>query len=193
MSDLENLGIEVNEEVINYGEGNLGLADFMEVDVSDIEANDGGFSLLPAGVYKFSCEAINVTSVNRKLKDTNEEVKIPQVSFKCKVEEVVDLAPAEDGSEIDPEKLIGRYYFHNVALPSYDAESYTRAMGRVKSLAQHIAPEESCATFKQMLAAIANKSFTGKIRHRKYATKDDADGEKSGRAEDLDLKTVKPA
>ena len=194
MNDLENLGISIeSDSVMDYGENGLGLADFMEVDVSDIEENEGGFSLLPRGTYKFIADEIKVSVVNRKNPETNEDVKIPNVSIKCKVEEVVNVMPDEDGVVAEEDKLIGRLYFHNVSLPSYDGEKYYKAMGRLRALAAHISPDAPRGTFQEVLKAIAGKSFTGKINHRKYATKDDAEGEKSGRAEDLDIKSVKAA
>lgn len=190
---FEDLGIEVEESVMNYGENSIGLADFMDVDVSDIEANDGGFDLLPTGVYKFAVDSMKVSTINRKLKETNEDVKIPSLSIKCKVEEIVDMLPDENGNLADVSKVIGRYFFHNISLPSYDGEKYARAVGQVKSLAQKLAPEAQLSDFKSMLQAIAGKEFTAKISHRKYKTKDDAEGEKSGVAENLELKSVRLA
>lgn len=194
MSNLEDLGIEINtDEVMNYGEQNLGLADFMEVDVSDIEANEGGFDILPVGVYKFSVEKISVSTVNRKSKETGEDLKIPQISVSCNVDEVIELLPQEDGREIDESKVVGRKHFHNVTLPSYDGEAYVKAFGRLKAFAQKLSPEANLSSVKSVLEAIAGKEFVAKIAHRKYQTKDDADGEKSGRSAEINLKSIKVA
>lgn len=185
--DLESKGIAVEaSEGINFGDQSMGLADFMGVDVSEIEANEGGFEMLPQGVYVFHTDSIKVNSITRRAKDTNEEYKVPNISMKFIVDEVVALGNY-DGDE---SKLIGRQHTEFVALPTFDGEQFSKAVGKLKAMAQKMAGREKDYTYPNVpaiLEDIAEKSFSARIKHGKYTNRN---GEEVA-TEDLDLRSIK--
>lgn len=187
VNDLESKGIAIEADAgINFGEQSLGLADFMGVDVSDIEANEGGFELLPQGVYVFHTDSIKVSSTTRRSKDTNEEYKVPNVSMKFIVDEVVTLGNY-DGDE---SKLIGRQHTEFVALPTFDGEQFSKAVGKLKAMAQKMAGREKDYQYPSVtaiLADIAGKGFSARIKHGKYTNRSGDEVQ----TEDLDVRSIK--
>lgn len=182
----ENIEI-VEDDAINFGDQSMGLADFCNVDVSEIEANEG-YDILPAGAYVMHTDSIKVNTVTRRNRDTNEEFKVPNVSMMFVIDEVV----ATVNYDGDEGKLIGRKHSEFVALPTFDAEQFAKAVGRLKAMASRIAGREKdykYASIPAILEDIAGKSFNVKIKHGSYTNKD---GEKV-KTEDFDLKSIKPA
>lgn len=179
--------IEIEENSgINFGDQSMGLADFMGVDVSEIEANEGGYELLPQGVYVMRCKAIKVGSTTRRAKDTNEEFKVPNVSMQFEVEEVVTVGNY-DGDE---SKLIGRKHTEFVALPTFDGEQFSKAVGKLKAMAQKIADRDKGYAYPNVpaiLEDIADKPFSVRIKHGKYTNRN---GEEVA-TEDFDLRSIK--
>ena len=179
--------IDIDENSgINFGDQNMGLADFMGVDVSAIEANEGGFELLPQGVYIMKCTSIKVGSTTRRAKDTNEEFKVPNVAMQFEVEEVVTVGNYEG----DESKLVGRKHSEFVALPTFDGEQFSKAVGKLKAMAQKICGRDKSyayANVPAILEDIAANSFSVKIKHGKYTNRN---GEEVA-TEDFDLKTIK--
>ena len=171
---------------INFGDQNMGLADFMGVDVSAIEANEAGYDMLPHGVYFMKCTSIKVGSTTRRAKDTNEEFKVPNVAMQFEVEEVVTVGNYEG----DESKLVGRKHSEFVALPTFDGEQFSKAVGKLKAMAQKICGRDKTyayANVPAILEDIASCSFSVKIKHGKYTNRN---GEEVA-TEDFDLKSIK--
>ena len=186
-NEIENFEID-ESATFNFGENAVGLASFMDIDTSSVEANDGGFSLLPAGVYQMKNTGIQVTTVTRRNKDTGEEFQVPQVRLAFEVEEVITV----NGDVDDEAKLVGRKHSEFIAIPTFDAEQATKSIGRLKSMAYRMAGEDKDKSYpnvKAILADMADKSFTVKIKHGSYTNKD---GDKVI-TEDFDIKSIKAA
>ena len=185
-NDLENCGIEFEEGAINFGDESKGLADFMEVDVSEVKADAGGFSLTPAGHYKFSVDAIKVGTTTRRMRDTNEEFKCPNISLQFKIEEVISVAD----QSIDEASLIGRKHSEFVAVDTTNGEYFSKAVGKLKAMAEGMGGDVAgLKSPTDILKAMAGKSFTAKIKKGSYKNKD---GERVETA-DLDIRSMKPA
>ena len=56
---LANNGINIEDGLVNAGDNSVGLADFLDIDTSEIDANEGGFENLPQGIYQFTTDDIN--------------------------------------------------------------------------------------------------------------------------------------
>lgn len=174
-----------NEANINAGEGSMGLADFCNIDVSEIEANEG-MEMLPAGTYHFVTKAIKVSAVTRRAKETNEEFQVPNVSMQFEIDEVINTVNYEG----DEASLIGRKHNEFVALPTFDNEQFTRSVGRLKAFGNRINDHDKnhvYASVQAILADIADKGFTAKIKHGSYTNRQ---GEKVTTV-DIDLKSIK--
>lgn len=185
-NELENCGIEFEDGAINFGDESKGLADFMEVDISEIKANAGGFSLTPAGNYVFSVESIKIGTTTRRMKDTNEEFKCPNVSLIFKIEEVMSVAD----QSIDEGSLIGTKHSEFVAIDTTNADYFSKAVGKLKAMAEGMGADvDGLKSPTDILKAMAGKRFSAKIRKGSYKNKD---GEKVDTA-DLDIRSMKPA
>lgn len=180
--------LTIEDSVVNCGDQNMGLADFLDVDVSEIDANEG-FEILPQGIYKFSTSAIKVNTTTRKDMTTGEEFKVPNIALCFVVDEVVDVKNF-DG---DIMSLVNRRHSEFISLPTFDNERMIKAVGRLKALVYAITgltkEDDPLAKIPDALRLIANKSFTAKIKHGSYEKKS---GETVTTA-DLDLKSIKPA
>lgn len=187
IDELESQNVIVDSEAgINFGDNQMGLADFMGVDVSSIEANEGSYEMLPQGAYIFRTDSIKINSTTRRAKDTNEEYKVPNIAMQFVVEEVVTVGNYEG----DESKLVGRKHTEFVALPTFDGEQFTRAVGKLKAMAQKMAGREkdyAYANVPAILADIANKSFSARIKYGKYTNRQ---GEEVV-TEDLDTRSIK--
>lgn len=167
---LADNGINLEDGLINAGDNSVGLADFLDIDTSEIEANEGGFENLPQGIYQFTTDSIGVNTVKRTDKNTGEEYNIPNVTIKFKVDNVINVS----GYDGDEAKLIGRTQTEFYALPTYDNEMFAKATGSLFAMAQKLGGKDKgyhYASVKLALADIANKSFTAKIKHRTYTNK----------------------
>lgn len=182
-----NDNVELVDEEINFGEDAVGLADFCNVDVSEIEANEGGFEILPVGIYKFHIDSIRVSSVTRRAKDTNEEFKIPNIAVMFVVDEVVSTTNY-DGDE---GSLVNRKHTEFFSLPTYDSEQFTKAVARLKAMALRICDRDKDWKYSSVQDIIndlsAGNQFSAKIKHRKYTNKS---GEEVAQ-DDIDIKTIK--
>ena len=194
MSEFKNLTLEVADGIAVLAISrpaalnalNSETLDELNVCLSEIEANDGGFELLPQGVYIMKCTSIKVGSTTRRAKDTNEEFKVPNVAMQFEVEEVVTVGNY-DGDE---SKLVGRKHSEFVALPTFDGEQFSKAVGKLKAMAQKICGRDKSyayANVPAILEDIAANSFSVKIKHGKYTNRN---GEEVA-TEDFDLKTIK--
>lgn len=188
MTDNNDL-FDVDESAtFNFGDQAVGLASFMDIDTTNVEANEGGFKILPQGVYEFRTDAVQVTTVARRNKDTGEEFQVPQVRLSFNIESVVTTS----GDDVDEASLIGRKHTEFIAIPTFDQEQATKAIGRLKAFAIKMSgsdKDKSYPTVKDILADIVDKPFTAKIKHGSYTNKD---GDKVV-TEDFDVKSIKAA
>lgn len=163
---LENNGIEFdNDAVLSTADGNMGLADFMGVDTSDVAEYEGGFSLMPVGTYKVRNTETKVSTTKRRQKDTNEEFTVPNIMMQYEVEEVISLKDPD----IDASKLVGRKYTEFTAIPTFDSEQFAKAVGGLKAKAKRLgATDDQLKSIPAILAFIKDKSFTCKFYHRSY-------------------------
>lgn len=180
------LDIEMND-VVSSGEGSMGLADFLSVDVSQVEASEG-FEVLPAGIYRLTNTAIKINSATRKDKATGEEYKVPNVALQFEVDEVVSVQKY-DG---DLSSLVGRKHSEFISLPTFDSERFIKAVGRLKAIVYGITgltrEDDPLSSIPEALKKIAKKSFTAKIKNGKYTN---SNGEEVVTA-DIDTKSIKP-
>jgi hypothetical protein len=187
MTDINlNDGIELDESNVNFGDSAMGLADFCNVDVGEIEANEGGFEVLPQGVYEWKCDSIKIGSTTRRNKDTNEEFKVPNIAIQFIIENVVST----NGYDGDESKLIERKHTEFFALPTFDGEQFSKAVGRLKAMAMKMAGRDKdwkYASVQAILNDMINTRFSAKIKHRKY---NDRDGNEKIQDE-IDSRTIK--
>lgn len=187
MTDL-NDNVELDEkEQINFGDSGMGLADFCNVDVSDIEANEGGFEILPQGVYKWHVDSVKVGTVTRRNKDTNEEFRVPNIAVMFQIDEVIST----NNFDGDEGSLINRKHTEFFSLPTFDGEQFTKAVGRLKAYALRINDRDKdykYASVQQIVNDLASGvAFSAKIRYRKYNNKN---GDEVTQDE-IDIKTIK--
>lgn len=183
-----NDGIELEDSQVNFGDQGLGLADFCGVDVTDIEANEGGFEILPLGVYDWQVSNIKISSTTRRSKDTGEEFKVPNIAIQFTIENVIST----QGYDGDEAKLVERKHTEFFSLPTYDGEMFSKAVGRLKAMALKIADRDKewkYSSVQDILNDMIGKQFTAKIKHRKY---NDRNGNEVTQDE-IDIKTIKVA
>ena len=189
MTDIKlNDGIELEDSQVNFGDQGLGLADFCNVDVTDIEANEGGFEILPVGIYDWVVSGIKIGSTTRRSKETNEEFKVPNIAIQFTIENVVST----QGYDGDEAKLVERKHTEFFSLPTFDGEQFTKAVGRLKAMALKVADRDKdwkYANVQDILNDMISKQFTAKIKHRKY---NDRNGNEVTQDE-IDTKTIKVA
>ena len=167
---LANNGINLEDGLVNAGDSSVGLADFLDIDTSEIDANEGGFENLPQGIYQFTTSDINIAPTKRTIKDTGEEVTIPNITVKFKVDNVINTI----GYDGDEAKLIGRTQTEFYSLPTYDNEMFAKAVGSLYAIAQKLGGKDKgyhYANVKLAVTDMANKTFTAKIKHRKYTNR----------------------
>ena len=182
MTDI-NDSLEIEDGVINGSDQSYGLVDFLGIDTSEVEANEGGFTT-PSGLYKGVVEKVSVKPVERTL-DNGDKVSVPNVTLYFKVDEVIS---AKD--EAAAERMIGKTKCKFYTLPIKNMEKLTAVLGRLKAIAKRCNnSEDNLVDLKAILEAIVNKPISFKIAERSYKNRNDETVVTSN----VDIKTIKPA
>lgn len=133
---------------------NIGMADFADVDVSDISSN--GFEPLPDGVYKLTPE-VELKPVERTDKETKEKYQVPQVVITSNIDEVIS-------GNADPEKTVGKKHIEYFTLNVRSQQAYEISVGQLKNYAAKLgADEKSLTNIKAILNAINGVTHTARI------------------------------